>query len=339
MKLEIKKVLGAGCEVFRIGPTASRFRPGRFVILAFHRVVDTATMLASGNKPLMVEEKTFSQIAKILAEKCLCLPLSEVLRRSQAGECNDRPMVAITFDDGYGECYQKAFPILRRFGLPATVFLATGYIDDPSRFFWWDAVEQYMSNHLDMDELSRAGLSKELIQKIEDEACAASPEKVEAFIRGPLVRLDPEERKIFLGLAQGSAASRPAMLTWDQVREMTASGLVSFGAHTVSHPFLDELNYEDALQEIITSKQRIEKSTGQPVTSLAYPAGRVPGCVKSMLSRAVIPYAVTTSYGDNDATTDPLLLKRMDARFCLAGEEFIPSYFMAHCWGCLNWLH
>jgi peptidoglycan/xylan/chitin deacetylase (PgdA/CDA1 family) len=339
MKLRIKKILGAGCQALRFGPTAARLRPGRFVILMFHRVVDALTMRASGNRPLMVEEGIFSRLARTLAEECLCLPLPEAIERSRALDVSDKPMVAITFDDGYAECYHKAFPILRRFGLPATIYLSTGYIDDPQRIFWWDAVEEYVVNHLNQDELLDLGLPRGFLRKFFDAAWTSAPDMVEAFIRGPLVQLRPSERKAFLDLAQETASSRPDILTWDQVREMAMSGLVEFGAHTVNHPYLDELPYEDALQEILTSKQRIEAETDRPVWSLAYPSGRVPGCRESMLARAGIGHAVTTRHGGNDALSDPFLLRRVDARFGMAGEEFIPAYFKALCWGCLDWLH
>lgn len=339
MKPAIKKSLGLGCRILGIGRLVSVFRPGRFVVLMFHRVVDAATLRTSANGPLMVEEGTFAALARTLSQKCLCLPLAEARQRAKNGSSGSKPVVAVTFDDGYGDCYDRAFPILTRFGIPATIYLSTGYLDAPDRLFWWDAVEQYFQAPQDQDKLQGAGLHDGVIREVASVAASRSPRCVEAFIRGPLRSLAPEQRHLFLALAQRSATSRPSMLTWDQVREMAGSGLVDFGAHTVNHPFLDEVDHAQALEEIQASKRRVEEETDRRVTSFAYPSGHVPQGYGEMLSQAGIGLAVTTRFGSNGANGDPLLLQRIDARLGLVGDEFASSYFMALCWGCLDWLH
>ena len=338
MKAQLKRMAGTGCRRLGIDRLLRRMRPGHYAILMFHRVVDTATLRASANSPLMVEEGMFAAMAATLARHCRCLPLAEAVSRAGDRKTSPIPTVVLTFDDGYGDFHDTAFPILRRFGLPATMFLSTGFLDHPGRMLWWDAVEAFFARP-QATGFEDPALPAAFVREVRETARGSSPQRVESFIRGPMYRLSPRDRDRFLVRLPRGQRPRPAMLDWDQVRSLAASGLVDFGAHCVTHPFLDEMAPQAALEEIAISKGRIEAETGRPVTSFAYPSGRVPAAFREILPRAGIALAPTTRFGGNDASSDPLLLRRMDARFCLIGETFDPSYFLAVCGGCLDWLH
>lgn len=249
---------------------------GRYAVLMFHRVVDKRTLKTSVNRPLMVEEGVFAGLVETLAERCLCVPLGVI--RAYAN-VRTKPVVAVTFDDGYADFCQAAFPILKRFNVPATMYLATGHLDDPERVFPWDMRDA------------------------------------------------------------GRFPGHPPMLSWEEVRRLADSGFVDFGAHTVSHPFLDTITPADAVREIKDSVRRIKEETGRDVTTFAYPAGHVPREYREILGRAGISHAVTTRFGLNGISGDPLLIRRMDARFGLLGEEFSPRTFMTLCRGGFDWLH
>lgn len=338
MKTAIKRTLGAACES-GIGQRITRWRPGRFAVLMFHRVVDESTLRGSANHPLMMAETLFADMARTLAETCLCLPLEAALERSRNGPASAKPMVAVTFDDGYADFADKAFPVLERFAIPSTVYLSTGPMDDPAGCFWWDAVAAYCSGPVDPAESEGLGLPEVFLLALRALAASPMPAAVRDFIRGPMYRLDPAARKAFVALAARRLANRPAMLGWDQVRSLAGTGLVDFGAHTVNHPFLDEIPFDEAVEEVRTSKLRIETETDQAVTSFAYPAGRVPPFHREMLHRAGLSVAVTTRPGSNNGHGDATLLRRLDARRALLGDLFDPSYFTAVCRGCLDWLH
>ena len=338
MKAAVKRVLGRLCEASGFGWAMTRMRPGAFTVLMFHRVAEEGAWQISANRPLLITVKNFQRLAETLADRCQCLPLVEACQRANTGKASARPVVAVTFDDGYGDFAQLAFPILRALGIPSTVYLATGHLDDPERFFWWDGVEAAFAGPLDADVLARAGLPGDVVEQVAAMARTGSIRDVEAFIRGPMRRLSPGQRLAFLDAAGLPRARPPAMLTWEKVQELAATGLVDFGAHTVNHPFLDEVGFADALAEVKGSKERIETQTGRPVTSFAYPSGHVPEYHAALLEQAGIPYGLTTSFGVNDAASDPLLLKRMDARLALAGEDVSPAFCTAVIRGCFNWL-
>src|SRR5262249_23134855 len=103
-----------------------------------------------------------------------------------------------------------------------------------------------------------------------------------------------------LGAAQ--QAPRNEMLSWDQVRLMSASG-IDFGGHTVTHPFMSKLTPADAAWEVGECKRRIEQEVQKPVEFFAYPNGREEDFAdanKDVLRAAGYRAAVTTIWGMND---------------------------------------
>lgn len=189
------------------------------------------------------------------------------------GEANLPPRAAlITFDDGYYDNYSNAYPILAERELPAIIFLTTGHIGK-SKAFYWDYVSycffytQKKSAHLPLigdcswdDEASR---ERVLLRWIESLKRIPEAEKIEFVSRIASI----------LEVAVSASAFENLHLNWDQVRAMSRSGLIEFGAHTVTHPILTRVPIEQAAFEICESKRRIEEETGKAVTALAYPNG------------------------------------------------------------------
>jgi peptidoglycan/xylan/chitin deacetylase (PgdA/CDA1 family) len=164
--------------------------------------------------------------------------------------------VMVTFDDGYRDNYTTAFPILRAHGVPATFFVATGFIDRP-RLAWWDEIAW-------MARTGPATLS-------DDE------------VRGELRRykqLPHTQTAAFLnnlgavtGTGRYSGAAPPTMwMTWDMVREMAAAGM-TIGAHSVTHPVLARLTPAQQLTEVWNSLERIETEVGERPIAFSYPIG------------------------------------------------------------------
>ena len=181
--------------------------------------------------------------------------------------------VAITFDDGYRECYDVAFPILRSHGAAALFFLTTGFLDGV-RTAWWDEVTWMVST----SERTRLPADGWLPEPLE----IAGPRR-EQSIADLLARYKtrPGERaEAFLDhLAEvtGSgrrdpALTRDAWLTWDMVREMQAGGM-EMGGHTVNHPVLARQDGETQRAEIAGCVDRIAGETGTAPRSLSYPDG------------------------------------------------------------------
>ncbi len=183
--------------------------------------------------------------------------------------------VVVTCDDGYADFHAIAFPVFREHRIPAMLFVATGFVDGRT-WFWWDRLAHLLDaapgwrgefavggRVLTLDltgEASRARAWNEFADR-----CRFLPDaqKEEALRQlAATLGVDPAERP--------APGYEPA--TWDQVREMAAGGIL-FGAHTVTHPILSRVPPAEAEREIGESRRRLEAMIGAPVRWFAYPQG------------------------------------------------------------------
>jgi peptidoglycan/xylan/chitin deacetylase (PgdA/CDA1 family) len=185
--------------------------------------------------------------------------------------------VIVTFDDGYEDNYTAAFPILRAHRLPATFFVATGFIDQP-RLPWWDevswmvraartssiALPAYLPTPVPLDEPGRERAAGVLLR-----ACFALPvERAGGF-------LDAVAQATGSGRYDASGAPR-LWMTWDMIRDMRAAGM-TIGGHTIHHPVLARLPRDRQAEEIAGCGRRLEEELGSPMRAFAYPFGQ-PDC-------------------------------------------------------------
>jgi peptidoglycan/xylan/chitin deacetylase (PgdA/CDA1 family) len=203
-----------------------------------------------------------------------------------------RRAVAITFDDGFADLREHAFPVLQRAKFPATVFVATGYVDD-AQPFWFDLVAWLLLRApvgsvrvptqvaplpiADSERARRAAAAvtlKWLKSCAEHERRAAVAELCAQF---------PEA-------AEAGSKALGRALSWSAIRDASAGG-IEFGSHTVSHPCLSKLDRRDLEHELTASKARLEEQVGAPVVSLAYPFGG-----RSAFDEGVIAAARRTGY-------------------------------------------
>jgi peptidoglycan/xylan/chitin deacetylase (PgdA/CDA1 family) len=194
--------------------------------------------------------------------------------------------VAITVDDGYRDFYLHAYPVLRRYGIPATVFLMTGFIDGEVQP-WWDQLRAAWRN---------TPLEAGYDRKAEE-----------------LKRLPNRQRLEFLKQLPVRDSVSEAM-TWEEVREMAANG-INFGAHSKSHPILSSLESEDEIRdEVFGSRDRITAELGYPPAHFCYPNGRacdIDERVTRIVREAGFRTAVTTERGLNGSGLNPWLLRRI----------------------------
>lgn len=303
---------GASGWLFRAGlfgpflRWADRDAPERrcLQILTYHRVNDDAHPFFAG-----VPVADFEAQMRLVARYFSVLGLEDAVERMKSRRLPARAL-AITFDDGYRDNYDHAFPVLLRLGLPATIFLATGAIERRESP-WHDRVfEAFRSSAV---RTLRVGDEEWPLCGIEDKrrglaafmetARSAQPERRSEMIDDLLVRLD----------VKPEASEAAAMLDWPQIREMAQAG-IDFGAHTVSHTIVTKLAPPRARQEIFESKRTIEERLGRSVALFAYPNGArgdFDEATRQFVRDAGYGSAVTTVWGTNDAESDPFELRRV----------------------------
>ncbi|MBI5296221.1 MAG: polysaccharide deacetylase family protein [Chloroflexi bacterium] len=177
----------------------------------------------------------------------------------------------ITFDDGYLDNYTNAYPILRKHGFSAVIFLTAGHIGTDTAFYW--DLTAYCFAHTRLDRIPFPDGTQRCWHN-EAEMQQVSYGWIES-----LKKLPEDEKKKWvarlpelLGVAIPDGYFKRLMMNWDQVREMSANG-IEFGGHTIQHPILTRIPPERARSEISGSVARVSEELGKPVTSFAYPNG------------------------------------------------------------------
>jgi O-antigen/teichoic acid export membrane protein/peptidoglycan/xylan/chitin deacetylase (PgdA/CDA1 family) len=181
--------------------------------------------------------------------------------------------VALTFDDGYRDNYELAYPALRAHGLPATFFLATGFLDRP-HVAWWDEIG-WIVRTSPREGIDADGWLAAPVRFGTGDRRAATRMLVERYWSLPEVRTEPYLRWLAHACGTGradAASAASTWMTWEMVREMRAGGM-AFGAHTVEHPVLARCTAERQAREIGGSVARLREQLGEPVTLFAYPVG------------------------------------------------------------------
>lgn len=288
-------------EVHRDERGAPRFpfvrtrRESNLQILVYHRVTAEPDPYLP-QMPL----STFHSQMEHLAAHYRVYRLDDAVDRLMWGGLADNA-IAITFDDGYRDNFDHAWPVLRQLGMTATFFLATGTIGT-GKLLWHDRVFRSFAATT-RRELRAFGTARETLPLDTPDQRARSRQRFVDFLR----TLDNVERERYVDELEGrlDIGSDPRdaslMMTWDQARRMAGEG-AHFGAHTVTHPILSRLARDEARQEICESKAVVERQLGTAIDCFAYPAGRpvdYDDAIKDLLREAGFVSAVTTRCGSN----------------------------------------
>jgi peptidoglycan/xylan/chitin deacetylase (PgdA/CDA1 family) len=263
-------------------------------VLFLHGIINREDELYSLMKRidyLTVEE--FEKRIKYLQQHYKFIALDEAVGHLRKGICPPN-CIALTFDDGYKCVYRSAFPILVKYKIPFTVFITTGAVEK-KELLWYDKL-LFMIGKTQVQEFSLPEISKEIYHISSDN------EKKEAFtdIVRFLKRVNNEEmekhlRNIrdILKIKEKELEEIDFMLSWDEIKEMHDSGLVSYGAHTINHPILTEVALNVAKHEIQESKRIIEEKLGITVNSFAYPNGDYNTKIENIVITSGYKYAFT----------------------------------------------
>jgi len=234
----------------------------------------------------------------------------------QRDKKDHRTPLVLTFDDGYHDNYTDAFALARRLRVPITIFLIPGYVESGDYFWWGEALRLLQRTTEDVvtidgqvydlrKQQERTALSQLIDTRLRHAHSVAEREMALKEFRRVLcvpTEVLPEEE-----------SNRP--LTWHQIAEMSKSGYVSFGAHTMHHPILAYLRDPAEIRsEVEECRHALERQLDHPVCTFAYPVGRtehIGDVAIQAVKGAGYTWAVTTSHGVNTPESDPLLLGRV----------------------------
>jgi len=241
------------------------------LIVMYHGVVNKTDFNLSVNHLSLPD---FEYQIKYLSEHFEIVPLREIFKSYREGKAG-KNQIAITFDDGYENNYTNAFPVLKKYNAPATIFVVTKMLDQPDYLLWYDLIDLvkqkldisfFKNNAQLLDEEKRYLIlqtngwsdfkNKMKLLDIQDKELVIQRHSIE--VKQALEGVNKEFRKL---------------LTVEQMSEMISSGLIEIGSHTHHHPNLDEISSEAAKNEIEHSKTILEQKLKVEIKSIAFPDG------------------------------------------------------------------
>lgn len=244
------------------------------LVLCYHSVISNTAPINSQTN-IAVSQEQFENHLKILRKDWHPISLEDVSQACYNNKLLPDFSVLVTFDDGFRNNYTLAAPLLKKYDIPAIVFITTGLIGK-DQLLWGQEVQERI-----------IGGSKDMIPDVLENSSHSISGKI--FQRGLLAkqimhqckRLSHKQRCEYLeklrnvtslNLEEPWKKELYEFMSWDEVRDIRNYG-VALGAHTVSHPILSSLEPNDLRRELQESKSTLEQELGEECFSLAYPNG------------------------------------------------------------------
>jgi peptidoglycan/xylan/chitin deacetylase (PgdA/CDA1 family) len=292
--------------------------PGFLRVLTYHRIDEPTRRPWLDPGLISATPKDFGKQMAYLASHCQMLTVSDVLAALKFRNKKDLPprAVLVTFDDGYCDFEEQAWPILRRYKIPATLFVPTAYPDHPEQTFWWDDLYQALQNtnrkeNLDTPigtfSLSNAVSRNQAYQRLKNYMKTLKHAEAILKVRELCDELDVQP-------------ASNCIMSWDSLRKLSRDGL-TLGAHTRTHSLLNRISLDEARKEVIGSFEDLKSEISLALPIFAYPSGEFNDDVVSMLEREGIYLAFTTKRGINDINhMNPLRIQRIN----VGGKTSLP---------------
>ena len=229
---------------------------------------------------------------------------------------NGKPQCVLTFDDGWKDFYDSAFPLLKKYSIPATVFLPTKFIDAEKQF-WTDCFAYLLScrnppvgtKKIDHDIHQHFEFLNGLRGSFEEQLETG----IEYLKNYPLSTIEKVLNALSTAWQVDETGAERNFLNWAEIEEMKQSGLVSFGSHTVNHQILTTLDRKEIEQELTDSREELVKRNVVDCSFVpfCYPNGNYTEEIAEMVRSAGYHLAVTTRKGWNHKDADKFTLKRI----------------------------
>lgn len=272
----------------------------RPLVIGYHRVVeDFASVARTGMPSMLTSTRMFEQHLDCIGRHFRFVTLDEIGAHVLSGQPFEEPVAAVTFDDGYADNYEQAYPVLTRKGIPAAVFVVTDLVGRP---FWQvhdrlyylvtKAFAAWSDPRRELCGLMGAlGLSTEPITRTR-EAARTPMLTVSALL--PEFRMADVQRVMDgLEASVGNGCyDIPRTLNWAEIDEMRRGGM-TIGSHTKSHVSLPAESAATISDELAGSRQALEARLGEPVKHFAYPGGQFTDPILEAVAQAGYQFAYT----------------------------------------------
>lgn len=246
-------------------------RPNGIYCFNYHRVGEMEKDQFDPNV-FSCTEKKFEQHLTFFKREFKVISMKELVQLVESKQPITERYAIITFDDGYIDNYQIAFPALKKHGLSATFYVVSDYVEN-SPIPWWDEIaylirktkktEVQLSNwkrSIDIKSGSTIEIVRRTLKAIKQDNSRTLESKL-VEIRDKLEVTLPED-----------LSKERLFMNWEELKTMIGNGM-SIGSHTVSHNILSHLSEKEQLSEICQSKETLEKNLNCQIDTIAYPVG------------------------------------------------------------------
>ena len=278
-------------------------------VLTYHRVANPEQIHPSDPRLVSATPEMFARHMQWLAKHYQVIDMSVAVEAIASGSPLPRRAVLITFDDGYPDFLQHAWPVLRKFQLPATLFVPTAFPDQPDSAFWWDRLYATVITSTET-EITDPALGRLPLHTRQEREHSAR------ILQNHVKSLQHTEAMAWIDdLCQRIASQEivtPGILGWEELKSLSEAG-ITIGAHSRTHPLMTRISSEQVHEEISGSQQDIENRLGKTLPVFCYPAGACNETICNIARDAGILLGFSTRLGHNRiGSCDPLCLRRIN---------------------------
>ena len=268
-------------------------------VLAYHRILSASAARACNPSTISADPDAFARQMRYLARGYRVVSAEQVLEALRARRRLPPRAVFLTFDDGCRDFGEVAWPVLRRLGLPATVFVPTAYPGEPDRGFWWERLHRAVMTTKRSQADTPLGPMAFDTPGARRASLRAVQQRVKTTPHADVMRLVEQVCREL-----GDEEEVPSqVLTWNELRELASDG-VTICAHSHTHPALTQLPRELARAEIQQSRLELVRELGRTLPVFAYPFGDHDDAVVELVREEGFEIAVTCLDGHNRLGVD-----------------------------------
>ena len=323
-KWTIRRAVDRGAKYSGLLHAYERRMRSKLTILMYHRVLEDRDCDDYPFPSLVMPRSLFEAQVDWLAEHTRVLPVSEALCEGDGASSSSKPMVCLTFDDGYVDNFEIAAPVLEDRGLRGTFYITAGAVE-ARKALWYDRAAAMWTSPV----------RGRFQQQVQEAGGADAPdfparEAWVEWLKGlPNARREGIVSKLETGVDHRDMPC--PLMTPTQVGKLANRGH-EIGSHTLWHPILPSMAENECRNEIEGARKLLREWTKREVTGFCYPNGDFDADVIRLLAEAGHGYACTTRAGHNDSGTDRFELRRIDMerdRIVAADGRFDPLGFRA----------
>lgn len=273
MKINLKKIL-----LVLLYYLFRNIKDNRLLVLNYHRI----TNVPDYNDPLKVSKNIFEKQIYFLKENYNIITGDELLDIIRNKKPIPNKACLLTFDDGWRDNYTNAYPILKKYDVPAIIFISTDYVGT-NNIFWHEQLQELLNSiPVDLDIITIDKVLADWPNKIRSTVCEIIKQpksKRQLIINELITMLKPFNPKKINNLIiklskqyKQELIDEPLVLSWDEIHEMSKNNIY-FGSHTKSHAILTQIEEDKLNQELNESKRILEKWVEKPIYYFSYPNG------------------------------------------------------------------